>query len=407
MTPPMKRILLIVPTATRGTIPLCSYNLFRALKTLPGAEVRVFLLHPKDSPAFDYGNALFEPEREMRGISRSFPQFIKSILALRKIKKNWRPDATIGTVNACSAYNILSGGNEKKIGIFHGAFSWTIMSNKSFIPLCKYLWGRLCYRFLFCRLDCKIAVSTHVAKQTKHYLRHGGDTDMHVVYNVHDAETIRRMAELPPRERDPFFSEKNPLLLFVGTLTANKGVIRLIKAFAEVKRHSPDCRLLFIGSDYGELEKARALVKKRGLESDVKFIGRLENPYPYMKRANLLVSASYSEGLPGVLIEAGILGTPIVATNSSSGVWEILNSYPSYDENLQGVFETPCGIITRNHSPFSEESALEHMTTDEHCLAEAILKALLPPYDARRINPFSEKVKPETIARQFEQLIRP
>lgn len=405
MTPPMKRILLIVPTATRGTIPLCSYNLFRALKTLPGAEVRVFLLHPKDSPAFDYGNALFEPEQEMRGISRVLPQFIKSILALRRIKKNWKPDACIGTLNACSAYNILSGGNEKKLGIFHGAFSWSIMQDKSLISFCKYLWGRICYRFLFHKLDYKIAVSTHVMELAKQYISCNDDS-VHVIYNVHNVAEVRRKAELPFPEADSFLTARCPQILFVGTLTANKGVVRLIKAFSEVKRYSPDCRLTFIGADYGELEKAHALVKKRGLENDVKFMGYLENPYPYMKRANILVSASYSEGLPGVLIEAGILGTPLVATNSSSGVWEILNEYPNYDENLQGVFETPYGIITQNHSPISEESVLEHMSADEHYLAEAILKILHRPPEARKINPFSEKVKPELIAFQFEQLIQ-
>jgi glycosyltransferase involved in cell wall biosynthesis len=57
----------------------------------------------------------------------------------------------------------------------------------------------------------------------------------------------------------------------------------------------------------------------------VKFLGYIENPYMYMLQADRFLLSSRSEGLPTVLIEALPCGCPVVATNCSSCVREILN----------------------------------------------------------------------------------
>ena len=66
-------------------------------------------------------------------------------------------------------------------------------------------------------------------------------------------------------------------------------------------------------------------VNNMGLKDFVVFGGFSDNPYPYIKNAKALVLTSDFEGLPTVLIEAIALGTPIITTNCSGGVLEIVD----------------------------------------------------------------------------------
>jgi glycosyltransferase involved in cell wall biosynthesis len=71
------------------------------------------------------------------------------------------------------------------------------------------------------------------------------------------------------------------------------------------------------------------LVKKLQIEKDVIFVGFQKNPYVYINNANLLMLTSDSEGLPTVIIESLILGTPVVSTDCPTGPNEILNGWGS------------------------------------------------------------------------------
>ena len=70
--------------------------------------------------------------------------------------------------------------------------------------------------------------------------------------------------------------------------------------------------------------KLDAMIKARGLEERVVILAFQQNPYKYIKNAKLLVLSSEREGLPTVMIESLILGTPVVATNCPTGPSEIL-----------------------------------------------------------------------------------
>ena len=55
------------------------------------------------------------------------------------------------------------------------------------------------------------------------------------------------------------------------------------------------------------------------------FLGFEENPYPYLKKSDLFVSTSLSEGLPYVICEAFVLGIPVVATETAGAI-ELLDN---------------------------------------------------------------------------------
>ena len=136
-----------------------------------------------------------------------------------------------------------------------------------------------------------------------------------VIYAPHDFKLIKELA-------DKSIDEKN-FIIAVGGLQPRKRYDILINAFNLIKNKIP-YNLLIIGEG-PEKNKLNNLIKTLNLEKRIKLIGFKENPYPYIKNAKLLVLSSESEGLPRVVVEALILNTPVVVTNSSEGIFEIMS----------------------------------------------------------------------------------
>ncbi|RLQ15544.1 glycosyltransferase [Vibrio sp. SBT000027] len=110
-------------------------------------------------------------------------------------------------------------------------------------------------------------------------------------------------------------------LVHIGRFNRAKRHDRLIDAFSKMTNTS--VKLVLLGNG-GLLEKAQQQVKALGLEDRVIFKGFLANPYPYLKHSKGLVLTSDFEGLPTVLIEAIALEKPVLTTNCSGGINEIV-----------------------------------------------------------------------------------
>ena len=60
---------------------------------------------------------------------------------------------------------------------------------------------------------------------------------------------------------------------------------------------------------------------------NVHLVGNRENPYPYMKKADLFALQSNYEGRPVVVDEAIIIGTPVLVTNFESAKEQVKEEY--------------------------------------------------------------------------------
>jgi len=125
----------------------------------------------------------------------------------------------------------------------------------------------------------------------------------------------------------PWFADRAdqaaiPIILFAGRLEREKDLPTLLRAFDVLRQQHP-CRLLIIGegSLRPELEAQR---RSLSLDELVSMPGWAPNPYPYLRRASLVVVSSTQDALPTVLIEALALGTPVVSTDCGPGPREIL-----------------------------------------------------------------------------------
>ena len=144
-----------------------------------------------------------------------------------------------------------------------------------------------------------------------------------VIYNpVITPELIDKAEET--LEHHWFADGEPPVLLGIGRFVAQKDFATLINAFAKV-RHRQPVRLMMLGNGRDK-HKLQALATELGVDSDIAWMGFVDNPFAYMKRASLFVLSSAWEGLPTVLIEAMAVFLPVVSTNCRSGPAEILDN---------------------------------------------------------------------------------
>ena len=138
------------------------------------------------------------------------------------------------------------------------------------------------------------------------------------IYNPIDIGFVKKQAfETKPKDLP-----SNPYIIHVGSFTKVKRHDELIYAY---KHSGISAELVLIGTGPEELA-IRKLVTTLGLENKVHFLGFKNNPYVYMRHAQLFISSSDSEALPTVIIEALICETFVVATKTFGAV-EILKGY--------------------------------------------------------------------------------
>lgn len=143
--------------------------------------------------------------------------------------------------------------------------------------------------------------------------------DMRVIYNVLNVEDVIKnsysyVPELP----------KKVNLIALGSLFPVKGFDLLIESCYQLKQEGIDFHLTILGD--GPLKnKLDQMIDKLNLANHVVLKGFVQNPYPYIKAADIFVMSSISEALPTALCEAMILGRPVVVTESN-GCKEIVEN---------------------------------------------------------------------------------
>jgi glycosyltransferase involved in cell wall biosynthesis len=107
--------------------------------------------------------------------------------------------------------------------------------------------------------------------------------------------------------------EDSPLILFVGRLSPDKGVLDLARAFAMIgPANAP--HLVMVGPDEASL-RPRMMALCAGLEDRVRFVDFTDRPEAYMAAADLLCLPSYREGFSNVIIQAAACGVPAVGSD--------------------------------------------------------------------------------------------
>lgn len=141
-----------------------------------------------------------------------------------------------------------------------------------------------------------------------------------VIHNLTDVDGIREKAKQPILAE---FSQEQFHIVSCGRISREKGMDLAVEACAAlVKQGYENLHWWIVGGGPTEAE-VRQLIVTLGMEDHVTVTGMLNNPYPYIARADLYVQPSRFEGYPMTILEALCLGCPIVSTDNG-GAGEIL-----------------------------------------------------------------------------------
>lgn len=130
----------------------------------------------------------------------------------------------------------------------------------------------------------------------------------------------------PPPEVTPvpdWPDPHRPTIMAVGRLQPQKDYETALQAMAILGRSNPEWRLVILGDGplRGSLERLR---DDLGLGTTVQFAGRVATPAAWLRRADMYLLSSRSEGFPNALCEAMMLGLPCVSTDCPSGPADII-----------------------------------------------------------------------------------
>ena len=339
-----EKLLLISPMLHQGGFERVCITTARLLK--PYYDVSIVIFDDADI-AFDIrGLSIINIHLGVRnGKLAKITNLMRRAVRVRKLKQRMKPVIAYSFGPSANMVNALS--KTSLTRVFLGLRGYQDVADD---PKMK-LYVRKADRIICCSKEIEAIV------QEKY-----GYLQTATLYNPYDAEGItelskEKVTDLPWKMED---EDRPRILIGVGRDDPIKGFWHLIKAFYLVQKEIPQMRLIIMGD--GSFEQAKSLVSELQLEQKVYFPGVRKNPYKYLAASEMFLLSSYTEGFPNVLVEAMILGRPLISTDCRTGPAEIL------DHGKYGILVPDMGD-TQDYSG-------DTISEKETCFAEKIIEVL-------------------------------
>lgn len=142
-----------------------------------------------------------------------------------------------------------------------------------------------------------------------------------IIYNyINDEEVIKKAN----KNKKIGFEEQEINIVTVARLVKQKAMDRFIHVHSKLIKEGFKHTVYVIG-DGPEKSRLQDMIQDKAVQNSFILLGKKENPYPYIKKADYFALLSYYEGYPMVLLEAQILGKYIIITDTAAR--ETLQNY--------------------------------------------------------------------------------
>lgn len=171
-------------------------------------------------------------------------------------------------------------------------------------------------------------------------------------------------------------NKRENIVGYVGRLSPEKGVLKLIKSIPLILMEEKDIKFTIIG-DGKLMPKIEEYSATNDIGENLNLEGWVihDKLGRYLNEFKVLVLPSYTEGLPGIMLEAMACGTPVLITEVGSVpdiIEDKVNGFLLKDNSVNSIKN---GIIEAvNYPNLDRISENEMQTTKKFTLEEAILK---------------------------------
>lgn len=304
------KILMLLPNMVSAGGQRMTLNVFRALdrsrfevKLLVQERTGSFLPETEGNPEIDYI------------LDRLYKRQDLPYLLAQTARYAARYDIVIGALEGRAAYLGLAAAKMTNKPFI----AWLHIDWKPFLP--RVSWrqtlGLRSYRFADRIISCSQGSADSFIEMF--------DIDPSRVQTILNGipvdSVLAGAAKEMPEQYRPLFEV--PTVINVGRLDEQKSQHFLIEAHKLLIDEGHHHNLVFIGEG-GLIGQLTELARTLGVDKTVHFLGYQANPHAFIKRATVFALSSLFEGLPLVLVETLVCGTPIVSTDCPSGPDEIL-----------------------------------------------------------------------------------
>ncbi len=254
---------------------------------------------------------------------RKHPKLSNYLMNQQKWEKAYKPavpvlkekfDVAVAFMHSLPTYYVLDKVKaERKIAWMHHDYQ-------------DYMGGKEFDAAYFSKLDSVVTVSERCRSVLQEAFPECAGRFL-CLMNINSVASIRRRAdEFFPEE---YKDKKEVHIVSIGRLVSQKRFDRAVEASRILRQRGLAFSWFILGD--GELrQKLQDMIEEYRLQDTVHLIGVKENPYPYIKHADVVVQCSDTEGKSMVLDEAKILCKPIIST-------DYLTVYDQLEDRVTGL----------------------------------------------------------------------